>query len=137
MLGHIGESRHAALDIDEEHFDGPRCGSQFLLEKASRHGNAVPHEDLIGRATDSREGDPPGARFPGIDLDSGVRTATASISDNSDSWPWTMMLTVSIPMTPRLAVATDGKRRSEEDVRHLGGNARPAPTVGQGRLESV
>ena len=113
----LGQARHAALHVDDEHLDGSGDDRQLLLEEIAGHRDAVAHQDLVGGAAYAGQGDALRARLPGVALDLGSWAATASISERAGSWPWTRMFTVLAPSTPRLTSDRMGfgvpKRMSE------------------------
>ena len=117
QLGHRGKD---ALDVQQHHLDRPGEDRQLLLEEIAGHRNAVPHENLVGRAADAGQIDAFCALGPGLGEQLRILVAATSTSERVGSWPWTMMFTSSAFSTPRFARDRSGlgspNRMSETSV---------------------
>ena len=135
--GDIGEARHAALHIDKHHFHSARHDGEFLLEEASRHGDAVPHEYLVCRAADPGEGDPCGAGLFRIGLHGGIARGDGKHLRQFRLMAMDDYIDRIFPEHAEVGVAPHRRGSAEEDIRNLRGDARPAPAVGKGRAKGL
>ncbi len=123
------------MNVDDHRVDGAGGDGEFLLEEVARDGDAVAHQDFIGRAADAGDLDSVGAGVLGLLQDFRVMGSR----DNHFRQGGFVAVNEDVDRLgaqhAKVRAALDRLRAAEEHVAHVGGVHAAAPSVDERRAD--